>query len=320
MRVMGFKVKVLLTGHKGYIGTVMKHHLESFGYDVTGFDMNGADPGSFPDVSGFNRVIHLGAISNTEERNVDKLMHFNHDFSCKLLIACSQAGVDLQYASSASVFGNEQNNRIYPLNPYAWSKYLFDRLVEKNLSIDKLDIKVQGFRLFNVWGVPEVEKHKGPQASVMTQYHDKEKVKLFKGSEEIFRDFIHVTDVVGIIIEMGNINKSGIWELGSGTQKTFLDVGNVLVNSSFYSPTEIEWVDFPEHLKGRYQYNTKCYNAELLKVLGPWEFRHIEEQDDPTDYLGQSSSGNRIYLDSSKREFTTPEVESPEEAIKLNQG
>ena len=75
-------MKVLLTGHKGYIGTVMKYHLESFGYEVTGFDMNGADQKSFPDVSGFNRVIHLGAISNTEERSVDKLMYFNHDFSC----------------------------------------------------------------------------------------------------------------------------------------------------------------------------------------------------------------------------------------------
>ncbi len=170
-------MKILLTGHRGYIGKVMKAYLQTLGHEVDGFEWS---DGSFPDLAGYNHVIHLGANSSTTETDVERLMVMNHDFSCRMLIACNQQGVDLTYASSASVYGNTEGAGIEPLNPYAWTKYLFDRLVEKNLS-RKLDIAVRGFRIFNVWGVPAAELHKKDQASLFTKFHNKDKVVLFKG-------------------------------------------------------------------------------------------------------------------------------------------
>ena len=260
-------MKILLTGHKGYIGKVLKFRLESIGHEVEGFEWS---DGSFPDVMGYNHVIHLGAISSTTETDLDKIMVQNHDFSCRLLIACNQAGVDLMYASSASVYGLTEDNTPNPLNNYAWTKYLFDRLVEQNLNQkgSKINIEVKGLRLFNVWGIPEAEMHKGSQASLMTQFHNKETVKLFKGSEGIYRDFIHVSDVCSIIISLLNVPKSGFYDVGTGTQRSFLDVANVLVNSDQYMPTKIEWIEFPLTLIGKYQDNTKAYNAKLIKEIG----------------------------------------------------
>lgn len=292
-------MKILLTGHRGYIGKVMNYWLHQLGHEVKGYEW--AD-GTFPDVSGYNHVIHLGANSSTTEKDVERVMVMNHDFSCKLLIACNQAGVDLMYASSASVYGNTKGSGIEPLNPYAWTKYLFDRLVEKNLS-QKLNIKVQGFRLFNVWGVIQAELHKKDQASLFTKFHGKDKITLFKGSENIKRDFIHVVDICNIMIAMMANDKSGIYDLGTGVQKSFLDLANTMIESDLYAPKEIEWIDFPEHLKGRYQFETKCHNAKLITQIGSYDFRMIEENDTkPEDF--NAGYGPSISIDRDPQKVT----------------
>ena len=214
----------------------------------------------------------------------------------------NQAGVDLMYASSASVYGLTEDNTPNPLNNYAWTKYLFDRLVEQNLNQkgSKINIEVKGLRLFNVWGIPEAEMHKGSQASLMTQFHNKETVKLFKGSEGIYRDFIHVSDVCSIIISLLNVPKSGFYDVGTGTQRSFLDVANVLVNSDQYMPTKIEWIEFPLTLIGKYQDNTKAYNAKLIKEIGPIKFRTLEDIDQPNDFI--ADCGKHISLSSNPKE------------------
>ena len=124
-------MKILITGHKGFIGQNLMQYLTQQGYTVEGYEY---DSKTFPDTIRFDQVIHLGAISSTTETNIEKIMLQNYDFSMKLLKKCISARVPLQYASSASVYGNtkdfsESSNK-NPNSAYSWSKYLFDREVD----------------------------------------------------------------------------------------------------------------------------------------------------------------------------------------------
>ena len=113
----------------------------------------------------------MGAISSTTERDVEKILKQNLDFSHRLLQVCDMQGVDLIYASSASVYGDGQNFKEdapkQPQSPYSWSKYLFDRSIEM-ISWDDYKCNIKGLRFFNVYG--EHEEHKGDQMSVFHKF------------------------------------------------------------------------------------------------------------------------------------------------------
>ena len=133
-------MKILVTGYRGFIGQNLVHALTEQ-HELILFEWGD----EFPDFRDLDWCIHLGAISSTAETDVEKVMRQNYDFSCKILDACQQHGVNLQYASSASVYGLNQDFRESaaknPQSPYAWSKYLFDRCVENNVFSN---IRVQG--------------------------------------------------------------------------------------------------------------------------------------------------------------------------------
>ena len=295
-------MRILLTGADGFIGKNMKTFLHEallipIGsksiYDDAGrneietFDWVGEE-GGFPNVQGFDRVIHLGAESSTTEWDVEKVMKRNHDFSCKLLLACNEHRVDFQYASSASVYGGTpgiidqggflEDDAKYPQHPYAWSKYLFDRLVEKNIEKGLFDIKVQGFRYFNVYGPYITEMHKGDQASIWTKSHGSCAVQLFEGSDKILRDFIHVEDVCKIHHVVAAKDWSGIVNVGTGVASSFKDVGEAIVADPKSKAEWIDYIEFPEHLKATYQYETLA-NVNLLRELigDDYKFRTITE-------------------------------------------
>ena len=143
-------MKILVTGHLGFIGRNMLSWLnQEEGWQVDGYDW---DPVERPDVSTYDWVIHLGAIADMTESDVDQIMKQNYDFSQWLFNECNTHGVNLQYASSSSVYGDTNNFSehapCHPQTPYAWSKYLFDRWVFQQ----DIKILVQGFRYFNVYG------------------------------------------------------------------------------------------------------------------------------------------------------------------------
>ena len=120
-------MKILLTGHRGFIGQNMLQALENTDHDISTFEW--AD-GNMPSVMEQDWVIHIGGISSTTERDVDKIMRQNYDFSRQLFTACKTYGVNLQYSSSASIYGLGTNFSETappdPRNAYAWSKYLFE--------------------------------------------------------------------------------------------------------------------------------------------------------------------------------------------------
>mgnify|MGYP003337956171 FL=1 len=152
-------MKILLTGHRGFIGQHMLVALIKAGHEITPYEWNET---FFPLGKKFDWIIHIGANSSTMERNIEKIMFQNYDFSVMLYELAAEQGANFQYASSASVYGLgtefKEDSPVDPRNPYAWTKYLFERYVRNN----PRDIIAQGFRYFNVYG-PEGEEHKGNQ-------------------------------------------------------------------------------------------------------------------------------------------------------------
>ena len=237
-------MKILVTGYKGFIGSNLYRALPSE-YTVVGFDW--AD--EFPNVEEYDWVIHLGAISATTETNVEKIMKQNYDFSVALFDDCAFYGTNIQYASSAQYYGLGKNFAEDappdPRSPYAWSKYLFERYVKQNPAEN---IIVQGFRYFNVFGPGE--ENKGNQASPYTKFRKQKEelgyITLFEPAGKYKRDFIHVDDVVNYHLKFLNVKESGVWNIGSGQTKTFLEIAQSIGG-------DIREVPIPDNIRPFYQ-------------------------------------------------------------------
>lgn len=263
-------MKILITGHQGFIGTNLINNFKDF--ELSGYEW---DINNLPDVKGFDWVIHLGAISSTTERDVDKVMLQNYEFSKWLYNECRINNVNLQYSSSASVYGNnvdfKEDSPKQPLSPYAWSKYLFDRWISQQ----RHTILVQGFRYFNVYGPHE--EHKKDQASPYTKFikqaKEKKQITLFKGSEYFKRDFVCVEDVCDVHLKMLDVNSSGIWNVGTGVAVSFEDVGKAIAKKY---DAKINYIPMPQDLKAQYQTYT-CADLTALNSIIKKDFFSIKE-------------------------------------------
>ena len=273
---MSDSLKILITGPDGFIAKNLKEYLMSKGHGIAEYDFI---ENVVPDCSQFDKVIHLGAISSTTERNVEKVLQQNLDFSHRLMQVCDMQGVDLIYASSASVYGDgQQFNEDAPKQPqsaYSWSKYLFDRSVEM-LSWEDYKCNIKGLRFFNVYG--ENEEHKGDQMSVFHKFRSQAKetgkVHPFEGSDEYLRDFIYIGDVCQIIEKMMHIDEMGIWNVGTGDTTSFGSIASDI--ASKYNAT-VEPIPMPSALKGQYQKYTCSDNTKLLGTIGEYKFTTPKE-------------------------------------------
>ncbi len=220
-------------------------------------------------------IFHNGACSDTMEYDVNYMMKTNYEYSQELLYFCINNGTDLIYASSAATYGNGHNGFTEKetcegaLNPYAFSKLMFDNFVRRNL--DDTDGKIIGLRYFNVFGAQEF--HKGRMASIAYQMYNQVKnggvIKLFKGTDgyadgEQKRDFIYVKDVAKVNLWCWeNEIENGIYNCGTGNATTFNAVAQAVISA--LGKGEIEYIDFPETLRGKYQNFTQ---ADTRKLLG----------------------------------------------------
>jgi len=231
-------------------------------------------------------VFHEGACSDTTEWDGKFMMQNNYEYSKTLLHYCITHGIPLMYASSAAVYGDNQTFKEtpefeQPLNVYGYSKLQFDNYVRRLLPEAKSPIV--GLRYFNVYGPRE--QHKGKMASVAfhfnNQLQDHGKARLFAGSDgygngEQQRDFIYISDVVDVnlwFLNRGDL--SGIFNLGTGKSQTFNDVANAVIN--FHGKGELEYIPFPEHLKGRYQSFTEADISALRGVGYDGTFKTVEQ-------------------------------------------
>jgi len=216
-------------------------------------------------------VFHQGACSDTMEGDGRYLMDNNFAFSKALMEACQVKNVPFIYASSASVYGNgedgfsEERRCEYPLNGYAYSKFIFDQYVRRMRPT--LKAPVMGLRYFNVYGPQET--HKGRMATVVYQFHTtltaEGKLELFEGSDRFKRDFIHVDDVVAVNLHFLKKPKTGIYNVGTGTAESFLRIAEIM--APLYHGGKVGTKPFPEALKGKYQAYT-CADLSALRNSG----------------------------------------------------
>jgi len=231
-------------------------------------------------------IFHEGACSSTTEWDGKFMMDNNYEYSKDLLDYCLNRRIPFLYASSASVYGDGPNfieERQYekPLNVYGFSKFQFDQYVRQILP--HAESQVVGFRYFNVYGPRE--QHKGDMASVAFKLHNQvlagEKLKLF-GEYDGYapgmqsRDFVFVEDVVNVNLWFAaNPEQSGIFNLGGGQAEPFKQIADSVIE--FHGKGEIEYVPFPEHLKGAYQSFTQADNSKLRSVGYDAPFHSVAE-------------------------------------------
>jgi len=267
-------MKILVTGNQGFIGKNVASYLQQQGHEVEGWEW---EPGVLPHTEGYDWCIHLGAISSTTFTDVDQILEQNFEFSVRLAQICENFGTNLQYASSASVYGPTthftENGPLLPQSPYAWSKYLFDRFI--NQYIDEFAIKIQGFRYFNVYG--EGEEHKGDQASPYTKFayqaKDNGVIKLFEDSNNYLRDFVCVDDICRLHEKMFDVDQSGIFNVGTGRPVSFETVAQSIVNKH---GGDIEYIPMPENIKSQYQKYT-CADLTNLNSVVDMQWLNIED-------------------------------------------
>ena len=242
-------------------------------------------------------IIHLGARTDTAEMDERIFDRLNLHYSKEMWDLCTIHMIPLIYASSAATYGSgehgfaDDESRIpllAPLNPYGESKQNFDLWVldqtgrdgsSKNISANQYAPPFwAGLKFFNVYGPNEY--HKGRMASVIfhayNQIKETGKMKLFRSHHEDYRDgeqmrdFVYVMDVVKVILDlMDNQRESGIYNLGSGTARTFNDLVTGVFNA-LDLPVEIEYIDTPEDIRDKYQYFTEA-TMEKLKKAGGFE-------------------------------------------------
>ena len=263
---------ILVTGDTGFIGRHLIDKLKTE-HEVHGYDYN---ENHKPCIDGYDWVIHLGAISDTTERDVDKIMLQNYEFSKWIFKECNSKGVNFQYASSASVYGPYEkfgeDDPKQPQSPYAWSKYLFDRWILQQ----KHNVCVQGMRYFNVYGPRE--EHKGTQASPVTKFTKQAKedgvITLFENSDKYLRDFIFVGDVCDIHEQMMlHVKKSGLYNIGTGSATSFQTVAEIIAKK--YNADK-KYIPMPEELQGQYQEYTCADITKLLNIFDI-QFKTVKE-------------------------------------------
>ncbi|OCG03308.1 ADP-glyceromanno-heptose 6-epimerase [Gilliamella apis] len=232
-------------------------------------------------------IFHQGACSSTTEWDGRFMMENNYNYSKDLLHYCLDFDIPFLYASSAATYGGRSDNfiedRVYekPLNVYGYSKFLFDQYVREILP--NANSQICGFRYFNVYGPRE--NHKGSMASVAYHLNEQitkgEKPKLFAGSDNFKRDFIYVGDVVEVNLWFWKNKVSGIFNCGTGRAESFQSVADAVLD--YHHKGEIDYIPFPEHLKGRYQSFTQADLTKFRKTGCPIEFKTVSQG--TTEYM-----------------------------------
>ncbi|MDX2287041.1 MAG: ADP-glyceromanno-heptose 6-epimerase [Bacteroidia bacterium] len=304
---------ILITGAAGFIGSRLAHRLaaEGAGTLVLADDFSRADKApnheALRDAVRVDRtqlwdwlrgrahaleaVYHLGARTDTAEPDEGIFDQLNLQFSKILWRICTEAGVPLIYASSAATYGDgslgfsddvSRLPQLRPLNAYARSKHAFDQWV---LEQDRTPPFWAGFKFFNVYGPGE--QHKGRMASVVwhagRQILEGGTLRLFRshrpdcpdGGQR--RDFIFVDDVVKTMRWMlMQRSACGLYNLGSGQARTFLDLGHAVFAAMGRVP-DIRFIDMPADIRDSYQYFTEADMTKLRNIAFPLPFVPLEE-------------------------------------------
>lgn len=318
---------IVVTGAAGFIGSYLIHRLNQDNFNaiiaVDKFDneeknknliglkiKEKVDRGQFLEwldqhYETIEFIFHIGARTDTAEFDVALLNQLNTQYTKDIWTRCCQYQIPLVYASSAATYGlgeqgyDDDESKIHllkPLNPYGQSKQDFDvwALAQK----DKPFFWV-GLKFFNVYGPNEY--HKGRMASVIWHAYNQimktGKMKLFKSHNPEFkdgeqmRDFVYVKDVAEVcMFFMHHRKNSGIYNLGSGKARTFVDLTKA-VFKALGKKEDIEFIDTPADIRDKYQYFTEANMEKIRKIGYEKSFTTLEEgtHDYVKNYLNSHS-------------------------------
>lgn len=310
---------IVVTGAAGFIGSCLVRKLnqenfnaivvvDSFSDPVRNQNLEGLRIQEKVSIEGFpvwldanqetvEFIFHIGAITDTSEFDKEKLNRYNTQYSKDLWERCIRYQIPFIYASSAATYGLGELGysddesiipKLKPLNPYGQSKQDFDVWA---LQQKEKPLYWVGLKFFNVYGPNEY--HKGRMASVIwhayNQVQKTGKMKLFRSHNPQFkdgeqmRDFVYVQDVVDVCYWMMHHRKnSGIYNLGSGKARTFLDLVRA-VFKAMGKPEQIEFIDTPADIRDKYQYFTEATMSKLQRIGYTKPFHTLEEG--TTDYV-----------------------------------
>jgi len=303
---------IIVTGAAGFIGSVVSSYLQQNGASnlVLVDDFSKMEKAAnWKDRKGMERVersefaswlenldqkpeaiIHLGARTDTSEQDWELFVRLNLDYSKMVWSYCTEQGVPFVYASSAATYGGGEHGfdddhngleALSPLNPYGRSKHEFDCWA---LAQDSQPPFWAGLKFFNVYGPNEY--HKGRMASVFfhafNQIQANGHLKLFRSHREDIahgeqsRDFIYVMDIAKVIEWLlQNQPVNGLYNLGSGQARTFLDLGKSVFAALGLEP-DIRFIDTPVDIRDSYQYYTCAKMEKLVEVGYDQPFTTIE--------------------------------------------
>jgi ADP-L-glycero-D-manno-heptose 6-epimerase len=318
---------ILVTGGAGFIGSNIVADLTAEGREVIVCDrLRGAASGKWRNLakhpiadllapedlfawldrngSILDLVIHMGAISSTLEPDADRIIYNNFGLSRDLFRWCAAHETRLVYASSAATYGDGGQGfddpqalrgltALRPLNPYGWSKALFDVFAVREAALGRAPPQWTGLKFFNVYGPNEA--HKGSMRSIVSQIWPRvaagEHVRLFRSHRVDYedggqmRDFIYVRDVVGCVAWLVRTpGVSGVFNLGSGRARSFADLARA-VFAAAGEPERIDYIDMPESLRDAYQYYTEARMGRL-RAAG-WNEPATSLEDGVADYVRQ---------------------------------
>jgi ADP-L-glycero-D-manno-heptose 6-epimerase len=304
---------IVVTGASGFIGRNLVAELNARGYDdLLLVDNLGSDekwtnlrglrfedllqPSEFLNAlelgkfSNLDAILHIGACSSTTERDADFLLRNNYAYSRRLCEWSLEHNTRFVYASSAATYGDGSNgysddvsllNTLRPLNMYGYSKHMFDLWAENQGLFDR----IVGLKYFNVSG--PYEDHKGDMRSMVNKAYRQIKntgtVQLFKSYRpeyadgEQMRDFVYVKDAVAVTLHfLDHRETGGLLNCGTGRARSWKD----LVYATFSAmevPADIEFVDMPAVLRGKYQYFTEAETTKLRNAGYTTSFYSLED-------------------------------------------
>ena len=258
-------------------------------------------------MKGVEFVFHLGARTDTTEFDTKIFDELNVNYSKQMWTLCTQYAIPLVYASSAATYGmgefgyddtHEIIDQLKPLNPYGDSKNDFDKWVIRQ---EQTPPFWAGLKFFNVYGPNE--NHKARMASVIFHsFHQIQKtgaMKLFRSHNPNYtdggqlRDFVYVKDVVSVCyFLLKHKTNSGIYNLGSGKARTFLDLTTNTFNA-LNKPINIEFIDTPLDIRDKYQYFTEANMSKLKSIGYAQSFYSLE--DGVKDYVQQYLMTGKYY-------------------------
>lgn len=243
-------------------------------------------------------IFHMGAISSTTEKDADLIIDTNFVLTRRIWKWCGNNNVRLIYASSAATYGDGAQgfkddsstgalSALRPLNPYGWSKHVFDRRLARVMEekIETMPPQWAGLKFFNVYGPNEY--HKGEQMSVICKLYPQvmagAAARLFKSNHPDYedggqlRDFVWVGDCVSVMLWLyDNKDVCGLFNVGTGKARSFKDLAEATFKAAGKAP-KIHYFDMPENLSRKYQNYTQADVSKLRAAGYQKPFTELEE-------------------------------------------